>query len=1127
MTICIALHHKTSYRYDRPIRLGPQLVRLRPAYHARTEIKAYDLHVSPEDHFVNWQQDPFANPVARFVFDELTDHLEVTVDLVADMTVINPFDFFIEDSAESWPFAYGEDIGHQLTPYLVKSPMTDTLNQWVSTMPTKSERVIDFLVDVNQRTQKRVDYVVRMEPGVQTPEQTLTIGSGSCRDSAWLLVETFRQMGMAARFVSGYLIQLVADEKPIEGPAGPMEDFCDLHAWTEVYLPGAGWVGLDPTSGLFAGEGHIPLACTPSYTGAAPITGGHEVAEVAFEHTMSVQRVREDPRVTAPYSDDQWATIMEVGDRVDDMLVQDDVRLTMGGEPTFVSIDNMDDPQWNTDAVGEEKRVLSNLLLLKMRDKFAPGSALHYGQGKWYPGESLPRWALTCMWRTDGVPVWEDPAYIADEGKDYGYTDEHASRFVRHLATELNINAKMSFPVYEDTFHYLWRENRLPMDVDPTDPKLEDPNERAMMVRAFTRGLNRPVGFVLPLRRAWWQSRAGWAGGRWPVRGEKVFLIPGDSPIGLRLPLDTLPTKSVSNAALYAAPADPYASRPQLPPLSRGSNREMPDRDKHQSAHYGQKAVEFANGQQINQQVLPEVDLDDDIPDDLPTSDDVVATALCVECRYGRLHVFMPPTHQLEDYLDLVSAVEFTCKKLDMPVILEGYLPPPDDRLQYFKVTPDPGVIEINTQPTDSWESLVTLTENLYEEARKSRLGAEKFDLDGRHTGTGGGSHVVLGGPTPADSPFLRRPDLLGSIIRFWNNHPSLSYLFSGKFIGPTSQAPRMDEARRDASYEMEIALSQLDKSGDYKPPWLVDRLFRDLMVDLTGNTHRAEICVDKLYSPDSSTGRLGLVEFRGFEMPPNPKMNLAQQLLLRSAIAIFWRRPYHEPLMHWRGALHDRFLLPHFVWHDLCDLVGEINREGVPISVDWFAPHHEFRFPIIGELTCQNIQMRLRSAIEPWYVMGEEPAGGVTARFVDSSLERLEILVDGFDATRYAVHCNGINVPMHATGVPGQFVAGLKYRAWQPPRCLHPTIGIHTPLQFDIVDRRVSRSMGGCRYHAVHPAGLSHEIFPINANEAESRRASRFEVGTMTGGIIQSPLTPPPTESSEYSVTLDLRRCS
>ncbi|MEL6110467.1 MAG: transglutaminase family protein, partial [Planctomycetota bacterium] len=642
--------------------------------------------------------------------------------------------------------------------------------------------------------------------------------------------------------------------------------------------------------------------------------------------------------------------------------------------------------------------------------------------------------------------------------------------------------------------------NRLPIDVDPTDPKLKDPNERAMMVRTFTQGLHQPIGFVMPLRRAWWQAHPGWIGGRWPVRGGKVFVIPGDSPIGLRLPLESLPA-SASTSPADTLPYDPFAPRSPLPsvPVIRQDKQRI---------------------QQINEQQLNE-------SDESP-SEDVIPTALCVECRFGRLHVFMPPTQRLEDYLDLLAAVEETCVDLEIPVIVEGYLPPPDHRIELFKVTPDPGVIEVNVQPTSTWRQLVELTEDLYEQARQSRLTAQKFDVDGTHTGTGGGAHIVLGGATPTDSPFIRHPDLLGSMIRLWHNQPALSYLFSGKFIGPTSQAPRMDEARRDSVNEMEIALAEMDRfyeQGQSIMPWTVDRLFRDLLVDLTGNTHRAEICIDKLYSPDSSTGRLGLVEFRGFEMPPHPQMNLAQQLLVRAITAAFWRTPYKNPLTRWGTALYDRFLLPHFAWQSLLGVLNELAQRGIELDREWYVPQFEFRFPKIGDFFVQDLRMELRSAIEPWYLMGEEPSSGGTARFVDSSLEKLQVRIDGYDPRRHALLCNGHRIPMHATDIADSRVAGIKYRAWQPPRCLHPTIGVNVPLQFDIVDLATSHSLGGCRYFTADPSGRAHEVFPINANEAESRRSARFQTGTLTGGRMQIPPLPPPDPECDYPITYDLRR--
>ena len=1234
MSIHVALNHVTHYKYDRPVKMGPHIVRLRPAPHCRSNILSYSLKIEPVAHFINWQQDAFANYLARLVFPEPMTEFKVTVDLVAEMSVYNPFDFFLEPEAETYPFNYDEAIKLELQPYLVTEPATPELAKFVASIDLTERRTIDFLVGINQRLQSLIGYVIRMEPGVQTPEQTLMLKSGSCRDTGWLLVQALRHLGLAARFVSGYLIQLKSDVKALDGPSGTEVDFTDLHAWCEVFLPGAGWVGLDPTSGLMAGEGHIPVACTPTPGSAAPVSGAIDECEVEFEHAMSVTRIFESPRVTKPYTEAQWAEVLALGAAVDEQLDADDVRLTMGGEPTFVAVDDRDGAEWNTDALGPTKRKFAQDLVGRLRAHYGVGGFLHYGQGKWYPGEQLPRWALSICWRDDGEPCWHDPSLFADERDDHQYTSADAKAFISGLSQRLGVGDAYVQTGFEDTWYHLWRERRLPVNVDPFDAKLDDEVERIRLRRIFTQGLDHDVGYALPIKKADANAPAGvhWQTGPWFFRDERMYLHPGDSPMGWRLPLDSLPWVKATDYP-YHIESDPFSPRDALPAAATirsqyaahvigggfaeggtvslqaklfevGKGQPGPSgvaapaglkpvagagfgvapgsaalAAAEAAAKAGAAAAALAAGAGpgaataalvANRAALAATQVAADVyraPAPFESAHWITRTALVVEARdprrsngpkaesqgkaTGVLYVFMPPLEKLEDYLELLAAVEATAAAQRVKVVLEGYPPPRDPRLKILAVTPDPGVIEVNIHPAHNWADLVEHTEFLYDAAWKSRLSSEKFMLDGRHTGTGGGNHFVMGGARPADSPFLRRPDVLGSLLAFWHNHPSLSYLFSGLFIGPTSQAPRIDEARNDQLYELEIALAEIEKykqgygqpgaagppqgagdasagsepggerGGAWMPPWLVDRTLRNILVDLTGNTHRSEFCIDKLYSPDSATGRLGLLELRAFEMPPHARMSIVQQLLLRALVSRFWTKPYRAELVRWGTELHDRFLLPTFVWQDFEHVIEEMQGAGFGFKAEWFAPHFEFRFPKVGELTAEGVQLQLRSALEPWHVMGEEGSSSGTVRYVDSSVERIEVKVTGLISPRHVVTCNGVPVPLQPTGRVGEYVCGVRYRAWLPPTALHPSIGTDVPLTFDLVDRWMNRSLGGCQYHVAHPGGLSYASFPINAFEAESRRLARFFTightpGRMDVGQAQ--------RSLEFPFTLDLR---
>jgi len=1056
MGIQVALEHRTKYGYSKAVSVGPHVIRLRPSAHCRTPILSYSLDVSPSTRLLNWQLDLYNNHLARVLFPDKVNNFVVEVELVVDLSPFNPFDFFLELGVEEYPFTYAPELSQNLEPYLAADPRGPQLKAFLGRISREKQSTIGFIVELNRMVSNEVKYVTRLDPGVQTCEETIERASGSCRDSAWLLVQILRQIGIAARFVSGYLIQLAPDEGASEHSDNSQDDSAAFHAWAEAFLPGAGWIGLDPTSGLLAGEGHIPLFCTPDASKAAPIEGTVEAAKVDFSYTMSIRRLQDVATPIKPFTDRAWRDVEEVAHLVDADLKTRDVRLTIGGEPTFVGIDEPESPQWNIDAFGTLKRTRGLTLIQGLRRRVAPGGLLHYGQGKWYPGEPLPRWALSCFWRADRIPVWENVELIAREDETHNFSSADALKFVQALTRRLEVRSENMLPAYD--------------------------GESA-----------EATGYILPIRRRQPAGQLRWSSQLWFPRPERFVLSPGDSPIGYRIATASVPWVAPDEIE-YEHEAAPFADRIKLPATR---TRRMDLFEKNPGAD-----------------PLPPLSSKPE------TASELIRPALCVQAREGRLHVFLPYASNLADYLDLVAAVEDTAEYLQMPLWLEGYAPPSDPRLRSFSVTPDPGVLEINLPPASNWDELEHTNTLLFEEARRNRLTAEKFAYDGSHMATGGGSHIVVGGATVSDSPFLRRPDLLRSMLTFWQNHPSLSYLFSGMYVGPTSQSPRIDEARMDSLYELEIAFAQLPTTEC--PPATVDGLFRNLLVDVTGNSHRAEFCIDKLYAPTGSGLRLGLLELRAFEMTPHVRMGLIEMLLIRALVCTFWNRPFQEKLVRWGTALHDRFMLPHFVRRDFSDVLSHLRDAGYNFEDEWFASHREFRFPKIGAIAAEGVELEFRKALEPWNVLAEETTSGGTARTVDSSFERIQVRLSGvMPESRYAVTCNGRRVPLHATGETGEYVAGVRYRARQLAVVLHPTIPVHAPLTFDLIDTWKCQSLGRCIYHVSSPDGFAYADRPANTAEAAQRRAKRFHQVARPSERLEAPLE---EANPIFPLTLDLR---
>ena len=1045
MSTRIALTHRMDLRFDRQVQLSTHWLRLRPAPHTKATLEAYSLKVEPDTSFLNWVRDPYENYLARLDLPEPVSGLGLVVEVIAELVPANPFNFLVEPYAFKYPFAYPSHHAKELAPYLRIGQQSPAVLAWLDGLTLAPGYITERLGELNLKLNKTFPATQDSRPGIVDLEAMLRQGRGSNSDLAWLLTLSLRSLGLAARFTSGYLAMPASAEGGV--------DMAKLHAWSEVYLPGAGWVGLDPSVGVFTAEGHIPLATAPEPLRTLPVVGYVEACQETFREDISLRRLLPKP-VSWPYGESQWADMQALGAKIDAESSAQAVDLSVAIDLAFVSAYYAGEPEWTTAALGPNKRQVAAELLDRLRKRLAPGGVLHLGQCDWYSGEAVPRWRLGSFFRADGVPVWRNPELLGFRQVSFPISPSDAKRFAELLAANLGIAPDFIQPAHEDGLHQLWT-NRGIFDYAPRAEDLREPARRHALAELLSQNQGEPTGFVLPMR--WDGARSAWASGSWKFRRNTLYLTPGDFSMGYRLPL----------ASLLAGNQGAEESDPERCPFEE---REALAPDT------GELSARFAS---FTDSPNPELEAADD-----PTADirRPPRTAVCIQVRHGRLFVFLPPLTHLEHYLDLVAAIESAAEKTGIPVMLEGYEPPEDFRLCRLLAEPEPGILKLSLPAAHGFERRQELTAAAYREAEACGLRAERILTDGKREPPGGRSAMRLGGKTPADSPFLQCPQLLRSLIVYWQRHPCLSYFFAGRSIGPGGAAPRPDEGRDDALYELSTALQRFP-AGANPMPWLPDRLLRHLLADAAGDMKRAELRIDHLYPPERSSLRLGKIQIRSFETPPDPRMAMLQSLLVGGILAHLAKTPTSSALTDWGPALHDRFMLPRMLWDDLQAVLRDLDGAGLPFQLDWFEAFHALHFPVLGRVQTGDLGLRLRHAHEPWPVLAEETTASGVARFVDSANARVEVTCTGLTPSRYALVCNGHRTPLQETGVAGEWVCGVRFKAFNPPSTLHPTKPPVNRLSFDLVDLWTGKVVMGCTYFPPRPA-VTGLAAPVSTTE-------------------------------------------
>jgi uncharacterized protein (DUF2126 family) len=1007
----LVLRYGLEQAFDRPVRLSTHWLRLRPAPGAPARLQAYSLRVRGAPHFINWVRDPFGNHLARLDLPEATTALEIEAEYRLELPDYNPFDFLLDPGVAEYPFDYPEALAEELRPYLQLGAPGPRTQAWLRTAERTPGPTLARLSAWAGALSRAFDDAGPGEPSAVCAETVIARGEATAWERAWLATLALRARGLATRFVCGLRLHC-----PPAGQAGQHD--ASLIAWVQVYLPGGGWIGLDPQSGLFTDATHLPLAAATDPLRALPWIGYREACGERARTRILLEpgEPTSPPREARYVSEALWARASATCESV--ARAARDADLEMVIAPSLSLRADEEGPEWHTQALGGRKQALAAALIDQLCARLGLAPVVQAGQGDWFAGEPAPRWRMTAWWRADGRPVWSRGSPLTGSEREEPDTAEDAEGFSRALAEALGLPAQAVQPAWEDPMQDLWAE-RHALQYRPGSAELATPEGRAALLDQLCARRAAPAGYVLPLAAG--DAPGRWSTGPWSLRRDALYLLPGEAPLGFRLPLDAL---AESALAPEPPPADPFAPPESLPQGPHGP------------------VAAGGEGQ---------------ILDHGPRS------ALCVELRQGRLRVFIPPLRRTEELLHLLAAVEAVALARGLHVALEGYAPPPDARVRRLEIEPDVGCLRLALPGLQDAPAQHELLATVYRVAGELGLEASRLAPDGSLLPCAVGDRIDLAGPDAARSPFLRSPALLGALLRYWQAHPALSFLFAAPPVGQAASAPRVEEGRDDALYELELALARLPADARERP-WLADRYLRQLTADVAGDPTRAEFQFDHLYHPQRAERRQGSLRLGGWEALPDARLTAIRLLLLRALVLRLAAAPPGVAAA-WGSALRDRFLLPAVLEADLRSVLDELAGAGFDVPYAAFEPWLQARFPVLGRLASGHLELTLRPALEPWPLLAETASGGGTARFIDVANTRVEFRLRGLTPGRHAVLCNGRRLPLQPMATAGEAVAGLRFKASDPPATLHPGLPVTERLDLELLDLRSGRILDRGRY--------------------------------------------------------------